>query len=347
MGKIAVLIVDDSFFMRRVIGDILRADPDIEIVGEAADGVEALEKIAHLHPNVVTLDIEMPEMNGVETLRHIVARDERPAVVMVSGFAPEGAEITLECLRLGAVDFVAKPSGSFSLDMSKVAEELRRKVEAAAAANLQAKDAAKESASKSPVPHEPHYHKESGVVIIGSSTGGPAALESILPMLPANFPYAVAVAQHLPSEFTDSFLGRLKKTCQLPVERAEDDVPLKPGTLYIVAGGTTTTITERDNRRVFAVVTNTVDIQTPSVDELMASAAAVYGNKTIGVILTGMGSDGLLGMGRIKQAGGATIVQDEASSVVYGMGKEVVEGGLADHIVPLSQVINKVNELLQ
>jgi two-component system chemotaxis response regulator CheB len=341
MGNIRVLVVDDSFFMRKVIRDMLVQHPDIEVVGEASDGKEALEKISALHPTVVTLDIEMPRMNGIEALRDIVAVPGHPSVVMVSGYPQEGQAMTLECLSLGAADFVVKPSGSFSLDMDKVKDILLTKVVAAATA-----DTSKIRGREPSPPGNWKYAKHGGVVIIGASTGGPAALEGLLPELPANFPYSIVVAQHLPKEFTDLFIGRLQSTCALIVTRAENGLSLDPGTIYIAAGGTNTTISKPAGKAVFVVETNTVDIETPSISKLMASAAEVYSEKTIGVVLTGMGSDGLLGMDRIKQAGGTTLVQDEATSAVYGMGREVVENGLADYVTSLDALTKKINELL-
>jgi two-component system chemotaxis response regulator CheB len=342
MGAIRVLIVDDSFFMRKMIGDILQADPDIEVAGEAANGIEALKSIEDLHPTVVTMDIEMPEMDGLETLHAVVAQPSHPPVVMVSGYTPQGVDMVLECLRLGAADFVAKPSGSFSTDMDKVATLLRQKVKAAASVDIP-QPAPPESASA----QEVHYGKTGGVVIIGASTGGPAALEAILPGLPSNFPYPVVVAQHLPKEFTASFKNRLQKACQLRVIVAEDAMRLSAGAIYIASGDTTTTIGGQQDEPIFKVITNTADIQTPSIDDVMATAAAVYGAKTVGVILTGMGNDGSEGAARIKQEGGATIAQDKASSIVYGMNKEVAARGLADHIVSLRDVVGTLNGLLQ
>ncbi|HSW66760.1 MAG TPA: chemotaxis-specific protein-glutamate methyltransferase CheB [Bacillota bacterium] len=341
MKQITVLIVDDSFFMRKVIGDFLRLDPDITVVGEAANGQEALEKIAELAPQVVTLDIEMPGMNGVETLRAIVAAPRHPSVVMVSGYVEKGGALTLQCLALGAADFVLKPSGSFSLDMEKVHDLLVQKVKIAAAADT--------TKIKNVVTHQHHTHQmryadSSGIVVVGASTGGPAALEILLPAFPDNFPYSVVVAQHLPQTFTASFVGRLQERCSLHVTRAEPDTALRSGTIYIAAGGTTTTIGTKNDQPTLFVEPNDQDIETPSVNKLMTSAAEAYQNHTIGIILTGMGKDGVEGMTRIKQLGGKTIVQDEATSVIFGMGREVVTAGVADNTVPLGLIAKTVIE---
>ncbi len=338
--NIRVLIVDDSFFMRKVIKDILQTDSGIEIVGEAADGQEALEQIALLRPTVVTLDIEMPRMDGLQTLRAIVSEPLHPSVVMVSGYTQEGASVTLQCLAMGATDFVLKPSGSLSLDMSKVQGRLLQKIKLAAEI-----DPAVPQVSR-PRPSKPRqYDASEGVVVIGASTGGPAALETLLPELPAQFPLPVVVAQHLPKSFAKSFADRLRQHCALPVSLAEQNMELAPG-IYIARGGSITTIATKHDQPVLRTEENIQELETPSVSRLMASAAAVYRDKTIGVILTGMGKDGLVGMERIKDMGGSTIVQDEATSAVYGMGQAVVHKGLADAILPLSKIMDKINEIV-
>ncbi len=340
--KIRVLIVDDSFFMRTVIGDILRADADIDVVGEAKDGVDGLQKIKLLRPDVVTLDVEMPVMDGVETLQAIVSEAHHPSVVMVSGYVQPGANMTLECLSLGAADFIVKPSGSFSMDMDKVKDVLRTKVKAAAMADT----SKTRSDSIQPLKNQ-QYVKTDGIVVIGASTGGPAALEFLLPKLPSNFPCPVVVAQHLPKEFTELFVGRLQKTCTVAVAQAKEGLPLMPGTIYIAAGSTTTTVKNSHGKATFDVRPNTIDIETPSISKLMSSAVQVYGGKTIGVILTGMGTDGSTGMLQVKEAGGTTIVQDEATSAVYGMGREVIDKGLADEVMPLAAIPEAISRLLQ
>lgn len=342
MADIRVLIVDDSFFMRKVIADFLEADPDITVVGEATDGADALKKIAELRPQVVTLDIEMPIMNGLETLRAITGTPDYPAVVMVSGYVKKGADITLQCLAMGATDFVMKPSGSFSLDMDKIRESLIKKVKIAALANPP-----KQTYREPEQPRTWHFRtNDAGAVIIGASTGGPVALETLLPQFPKNFPYPIVVAQHLPGNFTKTFIERLRKVCELDVTRAEDGAPVAAGSIYIAAGGTATAIEGHAGSAHFRVQPNTQDIETPPVSPLMTSASQVYGAHTIGIILTGMGSDGASGMEHIKKAGGWTVVQDEASSAIFGMGREVIEKGLADSVVPLKGIAQGVSERL-
>lgn len=334
MAGIKVLIVDDSFFMRKVISDILTSDPDIVVVGQASDGLEALDRIGELHPDVVTLDIMMPKLSGFSALERIMAIERPPAVLMVSAYTKEDAEITLNCLAMGAVDFVLKPSESAAHELDKVATELLAKVKVAAKVS----PAHLAAATPGPLPHAKKY----GIVVIGSSTGGPVALELLLPLLPKNLSCPVLVAQHLPAQFVNSLTDRLAKRCKLLVETAVDGDKLSPGTIYFAPGGANTEVVRSNTGQMMLSVAPSTEILTPSVDKLMISAAKMYPGATLGIILTGMGEDGLEGMKAIKEAGGHTIVQDEESSVVFGMGRTVAEHGLADNLVPLGQIAEKI-----
>ncbi len=334
MAGIKVLIVDDSFFMRKVISDILTSDPDITVVGQAGDGLEALDRIEELHPDVVTLDIMMPKLSGFSALERIVALEHPPAVLMVSAYTKEDAEVTLNCLAMGAVDFVLKPSESAAHELDRVASEILTKVKVAARVTTDHLATA--------TPQVSEHAKKYTVAVIGSSTGGPVALEQLLPLLPKNLPYPVIVAQHLPAQFVNSLTDRLAKHCKLLVETAVDGDKLDPGTIYFAPGGANTEVVRSNTGQMMLSVTPSTEILTPSVDKLMISAAKMYGGATLGIILTGMGEDGLKGMKAIKEAGGHTIVQDEQSSVVYGMGRVVAEHGLADNLVPLGQIAEKI-----
>jgi two-component system, chemotaxis family, protein-glutamate methylesterase/glutaminase len=342
MSKIRILVVDDSLFMRKVITDILQSDPGLEVVGDASDGARALQKIEELRPQVVTLDYEMPHLDGLQTLKKIVEKPTHPAVIIVSGYVEQGADVTLRFLEAGALDFVLKPSGTLSLDMAKVKDELIEKVKIAAQVDPRKHVVRVRGVANRKL----GFTKQEGVVVVGASTGGPAALQVLLPQFPAHFPLPIVVAQHLPRLFATSFTTRLGAECLLKVVEAEDGMPLVPGVIYVVPGGTDTTITRAPDQAVFSVQDNTVDIETPSVTALMSSAAAVYGSDTIGVILTGMGKDGAVGMEAIKGQGGKTLVQDESTSVVFGMGREVVERGFADDIVPLDAIVEKIGQIL-
>lgn len=340
---IRVLIVDNSFFMRRVISDMLSTDSEIEVVGEAVDGIDALKKIDTFAPDVVTLDLHMPTMDGMETLNRIMKKESPPAVIMVSGYTHEGATVTLQCLNAGAVDFILKPSGEISLDMQKVKEAMIYKIKVASATETAKVKNLGKNAQYSASSSHPSQNRAFGVVVIGSSTGGPVALENILPQFPQNYPYPILIAQHLPAKFTKSFALRLAKICLLSVHEARDGEIVTPGTMYIAPGQADTMVVKKENGQIeLAVRENEKDILTPSVNKLMQSAASVYQEDTIGIILTGMGSDGLLGSRAIKEAGGKTYVQDAQSSVVYGMGKEVVDAGLADNVLTLSQIVPTV-----
>ncbi len=334
MGRITVLVVDDSFFMRKVITDILTGDPEITVVGQAGNGLEAIERINELHPDVVTLDIMMPKLSGFSALERIMTSARPPAVLMVSAYTKEDAEITLDCLSMGAVDFVLKPSESAAHELDKVASELLGKVKMAARARP----------DRLPVSALPTAlrTKKYGVAVIGSSTGGPVALERILPLLPKDLSYPVLVAQHLPAQFVDSLADRLAKQCKLPVQTAIDGAELNSGTIYFAPGGANTEVVRTSTGHIILSVNPSNEILTPSVDALMISAAKIYVGATLGIILTGMGEDGLEGMKAIKAAGGDTIVQDEQSSVVFGMGRAVAEHGLADALVPLEQIAKRI-----
>ena len=353
--KVRVLVVDDSAFMRKIISDLLKKDPELDVVGTARDGEDALIKVEQLRPDVVTLDVEMPKMDGLEFLRIQMSKVPLP-VVMVSSLTQEGAAITLEALDLGAVDFVPKPSGALSLDMHKVASDMCKKVKSAASARVRFVNRA---LSSSRLKIQSHYPKEfqtelkpestnlevaEKLVIIGSSTGGPSALMEVIPKLPKDLGAGVVVIQHMPPGFTKSLADRLNKVSELTVKEAEDGdliaknrVLIAPGGYHLVAG---------KNRKVEINSDLPVHGVRPAVDVFMESAAPIYQDKTIGVILTGMGFDGAKGMKTIKRLGGRTVAQDEDSCVVYGMPRAVVDMGLADRIASLNQISDQIKELL-
>ncbi|HNT30091.1 MAG TPA: chemotaxis response regulator protein-glutamate methylesterase [bacterium] len=348
MNKIRVVVVDDSFFMRQVISDILNADTGLEVVGKASDGIKALQVIEEVHPDVVSLDLEMPHMDGLATLMQLMTMPNPPKVVMVSSYTKEDAEVTFQCLDAGAVDFVLKPSGSISLDMHQVAEELREKIKAAI--NVRVTRPIQAIQQKVDVILHRKRLKERGIVVIGSSTGGPPALESILPLFPENFPLPVVVAQHLPANFTRTFANRISKSCLLTIKEAEPGETVKPGVILIAPGGFYSELVPNESNTQLVSFhvyeTGLAKALTPSVDKLMLSTVRLFGDATIGIILTGMGEDGLYGMQIIKETNGITIVQNEETSAVYGMGRAVVEHGYADHVIPLMDIPAKVMEVI-
>lgn len=345
-----VLVVDDSALARMVISRRISLDPEIEVVGVAFDGIDALEKVKSLRPDVVTLDVEMPRMDGLTTLSHIMA--ECPtAVVMLSRLTEEDAEVTIKALETGAVDFFLKPSmldkGGLSraiaglndkikmagrVDMSRVVRALRAGMGRSRGAETLVPP------SKGGAPRS-----QRNVVIIGSSTGGPKALCQVLPGLPRDIPAAILVVQHMPMGFTTSLARRLAVLSQVEVREAAAGDKLKegralvaPGNFHMVIGPGDQVTLHQDAAR------NGVR---PSIDVTMESVAANTGYRCIGVVLTGMGSDGRDGSAAIKKSGGSVIVQDEPTSVIYGMPRSVAESGHADKVLPLDQITDEIVEM--
>lgn len=342
---IRVLVVDDSAFMRKLITEIINAQPDLEVAGYARNGEDALKKLQRLQVDVVTLDVEMPVMDGLETLKRIMSEKPLP-VVMLSSRTRKGSETTIQALSLGAVDFVSKPSGSATPELGSIADELVNKIRCAAVAQLPLKKKAPALTPKRPVPALPPVPvgAASRVVVIGSSTGGPKALEEVFAHIPENLPAGVIVVQHMPKGFTRSFAERLNSLFPFPVKEAEEGDLVESGRVLIAPGDYHLVITPE--RRVALNQEDRVMFLRPSIDVTMESLPAVYGKNIIGVILTGMGRDGAKGMALIKQAGGITIAQDKATSTIYSMPKAVADEGNADYILPLDRIGSVITELV-
>jgi two-component system chemotaxis response regulator CheB len=327
-----ILVVDDSAFMRKIITDMINSDPQLTVVGTAFDGLDALQKTSQLRPDVITLDVNMPRMDGLTTLKRLMKQHPLP-IIMLSAATQEGAETTFTALKLGAVDYIPKPSGQISLDIEKVRNELVDKIKTAAQAKI--------------VTHEPETCSRvrikqkvtEKIVTIGASTGGPPALEEILVQLPKNTP-PILIVQHMPSGFTNSFAKRLNRLCSFEVKEAEDGDTINQRQALIAPGGYHMTVTR--DRRVQLDCGPTEHGVRPAVDPMMRTAAAVYGSETIGVILTGMGRDGASGMKAIKEKGGRTIAQDEATCTVFGMPKMAIQEGSVDRILPLSKIPEQI-----
>lgn len=337
MFKIKVLVVDDSIVMRRIIADLLSKDEEIEVVGAARNGAEALEMVRQFNPDVVTMDIEMPVMDGLTALQHIMAESPR-AVVMLSSMDKRQADITLKSLDLGAVDFIPKTAGSLSLDLEKESEGIIAKIKSAAKAKIVPR-----RAPGSVQPTKMLTLSGDWIVVIGSSTGGPKALPEVLSRLPANLPAAVLVVQHMPEGFTRSFAERLNWVSALEVKEAEDGEDIKKGKVYLAQGNKHLVL---KGNRLHLDGGPKVNYVRPAVDVLMNSVAPQYGPRTVGVVLTGMGSDGAEGMQLIKKMGGKTIVQNEETCVVYGMPKAVVDLNAADRIVPLEDIAQAITIMI-
>jgi two-component system, chemotaxis family, protein-glutamate methylesterase/glutaminase len=336
---VRVLVVDDSALMRKLIPQILATDNCIQVVGTAMDGNFGLKKIEELRPQVVTLDLEMPGMSGLDMLKEIMRRHRVP-VIVVSSHSTQGASVTLKALSMGAFDFVAKPA-DVSARMPEIAHELISKIKAAAQsrgvniAPLAASSATLEKiAPKS-------GQRPTRIVAIGISTGGPQALQYVLPQLPKEFPATILIVQHMPEGFTDMFSRRLDEICAIRVKEAQSGDLLLPGRA-LVCPGSRHLKAKRLPLGDVAVLSDEprVNGHRPSVDVLFKSVAEEFGNKTIALLMTGMGEDGAEGMNHVKAAGGMTIAQSEDSCVVYGMPKAAIERGYAVRVVGLEAIAN-------
>ncbi|MCZ6680348.1 MAG: chemotaxis response regulator protein-glutamate methylesterase [Candidatus Poribacteria bacterium] len=360
--QINVLVVDDSMFIRTAIKRLLEADSEIKVVGMASDGLEAIEKIKTLQPHVVTMDIEMPRMDGLTALKKIMAENPLP-VLMISTLTESGASSTIEALSLGALDYIPKQIAQSSLDILRIQKELHTKIKALAKRCPRMKP---RSAMRKPQPvasprvvtpkpapavrpvRMPIPDTQVQVVAIGTSTGGPKALQEIIPHFPANFRVGVLVVQHMPPFFTKSLADRLNSLSQLTVKEAEPQEIVEPGKVLIAPGGQHMSVIKRGGKGVIRLSESPTDLHhTPSVDVMMTSVAEVYRQHAVGVILTGMGHDGLEGMTAIHQKKGLTLAQDESTSVIYGMPRACVEEGFVDQILPLDRVAETVIHLVQ
>jgi two-component system, chemotaxis family, protein-glutamate methylesterase/glutaminase len=337
--RIGVLVVDDSAFMRTALSRMISSDPDLFVVGTACDGTDALEKIASLKPDVITLDVEMPGLDGLETLRCIRARFPRP-VIMVSSSTINDARITLEALGAGAFDYVPKQLSSTSLDIIHIRHDLIAKLKAAVEAHrLQSARDRKPPQPATSVTWE-NFSGNPAIVVIGASTGGPQALQEVLTPLPADLPVPILIVQHMPPGFTKPLAERLDTLCALKVQEASHREPLRPGVVYIAPAGIHVTVERSANTLALISLTSQPEksLHMPSVDVMMESVAAVYRSLAMGVIMTGMGSDGALGMTAIHRAGGITVGQDESSCAVYGMPRACAELGILQRVAPLAQI---------
>lgn len=335
---IRVLVVDDSPFMRGVLPPKIEADPRFKVVGTAVDGRDAIEKTLLLQPDVVTLDVDMPIMNGIDALREIVRRSTA-SVIMLSARTEQGAAITLEALALGAVDFIPKSRG-----VERIHEKLLAAVEAKTQrARASAPRPAVALRSSAPSRAAAGARVNAKICIVGSSTGGPQALQSVLSQLPDTLSVPVVIAQHMPPNFTKALAQRLNDLCKPKIVEAEDGMPLTKGTVYISPGGMQTRVTATE---VKVGPDNGESLYKPSVDVLAESARGAFGKNVLGVMLTGMGGDGSIEFGKLRKLGAYNIAQDQASSVVYGMPRTLVESGGADEVLPLDQIGLRIRSAL-
>ena len=374
---IRVLVVDDSTFIRNTISNMLAKCSDIQIVGTARNGEEAIQKVRELRPDVMTLDIDMPLMNGLQVLEHLMHRHPLP-VIMISSLTEAGAQETLRALELGAVDFIPKHLNGSVLSISNIETQLLHKVKASAQARSKIgvpalpcpspqptgrvlsssvkKDKKEKALSRKVETHKTSsFTKNSGLrptprnlVIIGCSTGGPKVLQDILPQIPTSIRAAILIIQHMPQFFTKPFSERLDQLCPLNVSEAVDGDTLEEGGVVVAPGGRHLRIEQSTTGHVCVRISDDPSYlpYRPSVDVAMESAAPLYGAHLLGVVLTGMGNDGMMGTYAIKANGGRTLVQDEATSIVYGMPKAVVDAGYADTVVPISKIAQTLTAVI-
>lgn len=340
---IKVLIVDDSAMMRQLLVRILSSDPHINVVGTAGDPFAAREKIKLLNPDVLTLDIEMPRMDGLTFLEKLMRGHPMP-VVMISSLTTKGADVTLRALSLGAIDYVSKPTLDVSNGTIERADEIISRVKTAAIAKVVRTRAATVPAVFGGKPY--HFTATHKVVAIGASTGGTEALKELLTPLPADFP-GIVIVQHMPEAFTRQFAGRLDSLCKISVREAKDGDHILPGHALLAPGGHHMTVVRQGMQYAVHVYRGErVNRHMPSVDVLFSSCARSLGKNVVGVILTGMGADGARGMLEMKQADAFNIAQDEATSVVYGMPREAVMLNAVDQVMPLGQIPQLLSERL-
>lgn len=346
-NDIKVLIVDDSAFARYNISKYISSDNSITVIGTSHDGYDAIKKVKELKPDIVTMDIEMPHLDGLKALEYIMSNCPTP-IIMLSSHTSEGAEATIRALELGAADFFLKPSLTNSNDKNLLFSELINKIKNIAGINVKRLIQNREIVYKKKsqdVKNTRQLFKADNtditkIIIIGSSTGGPRSLYQIIPTIPPNIPAAILIVQHMPPKFTGSMAERLNELSNINIKEAQNGDEIMAGRAFIAPGGYHMTVGM--NKKILITEDKPRSGLRPSVDVTMETAVNVYGNLCTGVILTGMGHDGTEGASLIKAAGGTIIAQDEESCVVFGMPRSVIENGLANKVVPLNEIVKEI-----
>lgn len=362
MEKRKIIVVDDSAFMRKAISDMIESEKNFEVVAKFRDGRELVEKVDMYNPDLITLDVHMKDLDGLETLKELKRQGKSYPIIMLSSATTEGSELTLECLDNGAISFVTKPSGSISLDITKVQENLIDEIKSITNSSRITRSAANNTimSSKSGIKTSilqdvkesnnienmlvNTRSKKIDAVVIGASTGGPKALQEVLTKFPKDLGVPIFVVQHMPEGFTKVFAERLNKLCNMEVVEATDGMPIKKDTIYIAKGGYH-----------MIVSNNSIKLNTepaiwgvrPAVDKLFDSAINVYKSNLVSVILTGMGRDGAEGTKNVKNHGGITISEDKSTCTIYGMPKAAFETGKVDLVLPLDQITEKVVKIVK
>jgi two-component system chemotaxis response regulator CheB len=357
--KIKVLVVDDSAFMRQSISFLLREVPEIEVIGTARDGKDAVEKVKALKPDVVTLDVEMPVMTGLEALE-IIMKESPTSVIMFSSLTSEGADATIKALELGAVDFLAKDNTTTHSTLQKIKNELIDKIKHFAnkesitsrLSRLRRKPDFSRPQEQEPVissgdGEKKILEKRFEAIAIGISTGGPLTLNKVIPFLPAEMKLPVFIVQHMPPNFTASLARRLDAASKVEVKEAEDGEEIRGGVVYIAKGGVHMNFVRRATGKYYIKLNPepAKSLHKPSVDEMISSAVDAYRTDVLGVIMTGMGKDGLLGIRKLKSKGGYAVAQNKESCVVYGMPKAIVDERLADVIAPIEKITEIISKV--
>jgi two-component system chemotaxis response regulator CheB len=343
--RIRVLVIDDSAYNREAIVQMLESDPGIDVVGRATNGEEGLKEAMTLKPDIITLDLEMPKMDGFTFLRILMNRQPTP-VIVISSYSRK--QNVFKALELGALDFIAKPTRYLSPELHKIRDEMLEKilmVRQLYTSNIQMR--VQERATVAEVPkgaaEVPSELPSMILVVVGASTGGPPALQTFLQMLPRDIPAAYLVAQHMPENFTRAFADRLNRYTSLEVCEASGGEDIEPGCVFVAPGGRNLTVTSTDGSLECDVVDSRKGAKyVPSIDALFRSAAAVAGDRAVGILLTGMGSDGKEGIRAIKKAGGRTIAESEETAVIYGMPKEAIDSGVVDVVLRLDEIAGEV-----
>ncbi len=347
--RVNVLVVDDSAFMRRAISKMLEGEPDIVVCGTARNGEEAILKAQQLHPDVVTMDVEMPGMGGLEAVREIASHSDTP-IIMISALTQQGAETTFRALEAGAVDFIPKPDAAY-VNIRDVARDLVSKVRVFARRGAGRRTSLRPKVVLPPL-SEPQVPRVSREVFectaIGTSTGGPVALSRIIPALPPDFPTPIVIVQHMPPGFTRPLAERLNASSRLYVAEGEQGMVLRAGQVIVAPAGRQLTLRRvygSDDVEVCLAPDDGRSLHIPSVDIMMTSVAAVFASATLAAILTGMGQDGVVGLRNVKDCGGFVVGQDATTSVVYGMPRAAAQAGLVDRVAPLDQIAPALCEL--